>query len=377
MKGVFSVNIHLSFDKLKADIVANARPFRARARVAWIGARFSDGSECTKEKARALADSVKPERFAPPLLIDHNWSAEEIKGHMVSLNLDEGGNLIADFDITDEETISKLMSGEWGDVSLTFDAGTLEVQECSIVAIPYVKGARFEIPRESEAQPAEEMPAEVVAEEIVSVNREYKDDVMPEAEEKREEWMPGEGEKTDKENPEDWPDSAEGKTKEKKPAENPADDLSVDEKEAGRKAAAENRCGGKRKTVSNAMVANALVENAQLKAENETLRQTVSALREKLDSTERSNMVNHLVRSWIENRYILPCEAEAEAAFLSALHKTDADLFGVYCKNKANSRAAVVGGKRMSAPVTKAATVEEQREKAQVDYWNSLKQNEK
>lgn len=302
-------------------------PVKARAVLAWVGATFSDGTECTQEIAEKLVKSVDFSKFSPPLLIDHDWSVDVIKGKMVNIELSDDKEIIAEFDITDPETANKIASGEWSAISVTFESESFEIQECSIVAVPALKGAKIEAQKPTANADDEKSEDLEIPADMKDIDDKPESVDVPELEEA--------------EVPESTEELAEEDTKVK------------------------NSMVKKPNIVDNAMITN-------LKKENADLRKQVMNLEAKMLHNQLLTNATAMVKNFVNSGLTTPAMAEKETAFLFRIGHISPGLVEKYQELKENCavKPSILQG-RLSVPNAQPVSAED----AFIEYATKYDEN--
>lgn len=292
-----------------------AKPLHCKARLVWEDAVLSDGSVCDKEMLDKLLAGVDLSNYAPPLLIQHEWDVRNVVGKMTKLSLDGDLNLVAEFDVSDNEAKAKISEGIWDSISISYELPDFKILECSVVAIPAIPGAKIEAMEEAEE--AKEEPEEA------------EDKEEPAAEEDKAEEAE-EPEKVKEENSacDDEPE------KKKKPEEVKENSLPQNENiivENGR--------------VNNAATIDRLIKTV------ESLQRQNKELSDLIVKNDRKQKAEKLLHEWISNGKTLPANKEQEMSFVLSLND---DQLKAYTDLKQSVVCNSALGKRISNPVKPA-----------------------
>lgn len=295
-----------------------AKPLHCKARLVWEDAVLSDGSVCDKEMLDKLLAGVDLSNYAPPLLIQHEWDVRNVVGKMTKLSLDGDLNLVAEFDVSDNEAKAKISEGIWDSISISYELPDFKILECSVVAIPAIPGAKIEAMKPEEAEDKEE---------------------PEEAEDKEAEEQPAEEDKAEE--------------PEEKPAEENA--CSGDDDEPEKKNPEEETVKNALSTNENVVIENGRVNNAatidRLIKTVESLQRQNKELSDLIIKNDRKQKAETLLREWIANGKTLPANKEQEMSFVLSLDDTQLKAY-TELKNQVVCNAAV--GKRISNPVKPA-----------------------
>lgn len=290
------------------------KTLKARAVLAYVGATFSDGSECTEKIASQIVSSVDFTKYAPPLLTDHIWESSNVIGTMTDISLNNG-IIEATFDVKDKEAIKKITEGLWRSISMTFEQGSYFVQECSIVPIPAIPGAKIE--------PFNELTTE--------------DPSMIE-----------EADLTNSDNPEDPSMTEEA---------SPLDDANKSQEDA-------------------LPTENAQKKESVLNAEIFKLKKANSLLRSKIQDMEQTSKAKRTLNTWVKNGLIAPADSGAVFIFMRKLMKHGNGLFEEF-KNLITSKSINSAslpsniGKRLSVPNCSHMTPIDKAKQEQIDYMRN------
>lgn len=275
--------------QIRLHIVKNAaegESLKCYAVLAWDGAEFSDGIVATPDFLQELAGSVDLKVFRPKLIADHeDKSVKNIVGIMSAIYY-EDGQLKAEFDVVSEEAKTKIMNGEWEDVSLRYSQKVdengepvegYEIDEVSIVTIPWLKGAKLK-PEKAEAEA-------IAAENAKDCIRNEKDCIKNEKEDI------------------------------------PADMVADAEIAAAEKEESLNECDDREER------SRMSTENSKLRSTLVTLNARIKELERQAAAREREITVNGLLDRWQREGKTLPVHAGTEKTLLMSLNSKQLELY--------------------------------------------------